>query len=162
MVVPTYNRAESLRRTLDSLVAQDCGADALEVVVSDDGSSVDTHELCDSYRDRLRLRYTYQEDQGYRVAAARNAGARLATAPVLAFLDSGTVAGPGFAAAHLRHHLGGGPTDERLAVVGYTHAYDNLDGASADILRLLAKDPPEVVVARLGDTPQLRDVRHPE
>ncbi|WP_408666841.1 glycosyltransferase, partial [Jatrophihabitans sp.] len=51
VVIPTYNRAELLRRTLDSLIGQDLGRDAFEVLVVDDGSSDGTAELARGYRD---------------------------------------------------------------------------------------------------------------
>src|SRR5579871_3703434 len=96
VVIPTYNRREQLRRTLDSLVAQRFPAAGFEVVVADDGSSDGTGDMVRSFEDRLAVRYWFQEDLGFRAAAARNAGARLATAPILAFLDAGTIAGPDF------------------------------------------------------------------
>lgn len=161
VVIPTYNRMDHLRRSLDSLVEQ-LPIGALEVVVSDDGSSDGTRDVCRSFAGRLRLRYHFQEDRGYRVATARNAGARLATAPILAFLDSGAVAGPQFAAAHLSHHACVEPASARgAAVVGYTYAYD-FAGAPPAVRELLAGPAPRDIVARLGDAPQLRDSRHGE
>src|SRR5207248_10614595 len=112
-----YNRSELLRRTLDSLVAQRFPDGGLEVVVSDDGSSDSTADVAREYAGRLRMRYHFQEDLGFRAGAARNAGARLASAPVLAFLDTGALANPNFARAHLAAHR------RRAAVVGYTHGF---------------------------------------
>jgi hypothetical protein len=129
VIVPTYNRCEQLRRTLDSLAAQRFPAGAFEVVVSDDGSSDGTAEMVREYAGRLRLRYWSQEDQGFRAAAARNAGARLAGAPVLAFLDSGTLAGPDFVHGHLAAH----PAGRRPRVVlGYCRGYGG-DLSSRDL-----------------------------
>src|SRR5713226_2419893 len=114
VIVPSYNRCGLLRQTLESLAGQHFPADDFEVVVADDGSSDGTQAMVASFAGRLRLRYCFQEDQGYRVAAARNAGARLATAPVLAFVDSGTLAGPDFVRGHLAAQA-----REGRAVLGY-------------------------------------------
>lgn len=89
IVIPTYNRAGLLRRTLASLARQ-TGADGdFEVIVADDGSSDDTAAVAGSFGGPFPLRYYHQADEGYRAAAARNGGARLARHEVLLFLDSG-------------------------------------------------------------------------
>lgn len=156
VVIPTYNRCGPLRQTLESLAAQRCDPAGFEVIVADDGSSDDTAAMLGSFAGRLRLRYWFQEDQGYRVAAARNAGAALAAAPVLAFLDSGTLAGPDFIRGHLDAHLGrpGG-----RAVLGYCFGYNPVDDMSW-LERALARLEPAEVVARYRDEPSFRDLRH--
>ena len=80
VIIPTYNRAELLRRTLDSLAGQQLPRTSFEVLVVDDGSSDHTAELVAGYRDRLDLRYFFQPDEGWRVAQARNVGISQATA----------------------------------------------------------------------------------
>jgi validoxylamine A glucosyltransferase len=126
VVVPTYNRAPLLRKTLASLVQQR-NPPPFKVVVADDGSTDDSEQVAAEFRDSLAIRYCYQEDDGYRVAKARNMGAAIASAPILVFLDSGTLAGPDLLAGHLRHHAEhrahpGSPTGGP-AVVGYTYGY---------------------------------------
>jgi glycosyltransferase involved in cell wall biosynthesis len=63
VIVPTYNRSELMRRTLDSLVAQDLLGDRFEVIVVDDGSSDGTAAMVEGYHDRLRLSYFFQDDE---------------------------------------------------------------------------------------------------
>jgi glycosyltransferase involved in cell wall biosynthesis len=156
VVIPTYNRSALLRRTLESLAAQRCDAAEFEVIVADDGSSDDTAAMLESFGGRLRLRYWFQEDQGYRVAAARNAGAALATAPVLAFLDSGTLAGPDFIRSHLEAHEA---ARGECAVLGYCFGYNPVDDMSW-LARALAELSPSEVVRRYRDEPTFRDLRH--
>src|SRR5713226_4428174 len=110
-----------------------------------------------SFAGRVRLRYCFQEDQGYRVAAARNTGARLATAPILAFLDSGTLAGPDFVGAHLAAHVAGGAG---LAVLGYCYGYRPLDQENSVFAAALADAEPADVVERYGSDPSFADIRH--
>jgi glycosyltransferase involved in cell wall biosynthesis len=155
VVIPTYNRCVMLRQTLDSLVAQRFPAAGFEVIVADDGSSDQTAGVAAGYAGRLRLRYCHQDDRGYRAAAARNGGARLATAPVLAFLDTGTLAGPGFVAGHVAAHAGGALT----AVLGYCYGYRPLDDMTW-LTESLAALGPERTVQRFGGDPRFTDVRH--
>lgn len=85
IIVPTYNRAYCLPRTLDSALAQT--HTNLEILVIDDGSTDDTRALLsEKYADEPRVRYLYQENQ--RVAAARNHGLSKAHGDYIAFLDS--------------------------------------------------------------------------
>jgi glycosyltransferase involved in cell wall biosynthesis len=128
VIIPAYNRREMLRQALESLAEQSVHAGEFEVIVADDGSSDGTAELVASC-EGLRPRYHFQEDQGFRVAAARNAGARLARAPLLSFLDAGTVPGPDFVRAHLAAHPADQPPDAGHAVIGYCFGYRPFDGS---------------------------------
>jgi glycosyltransferase involved in cell wall biosynthesis len=54
--LPTYNRARSLRRAIESVLAQDYPN--LELIISDNGSPDDTQAVCGEYRARdSRVRY---------------------------------------------------------------------------------------------------------
>jgi glycosyltransferase involved in cell wall biosynthesis len=121
VVIPTYNRSDKLSKTLETLTEQDIDPSRFEVIIADDGSSDDTADVVKSFAGRLRLKYYFQEDEGFRAGAARNGGARLAAAPLLIFLDSGTLAGPGLVSGHLAVHAAG---EGRRAVIGYCYGYD--------------------------------------
>lgn len=75
-VVPTFNRKDNLFLLLHALCLQ-TDRD-FEVVISDDGSTDGTDLMLLEYRDRLRTRYCWRENKGYRVGLARNEGTRLA------------------------------------------------------------------------------------
>ncbi len=88
VVVPTYNRAHCLPRTIDS-VLQQTHRD-LELIVVDDGSSDGTEPLVARLYGRdPRVRYVRQENRG--VSAARNHGFRLVSGSYVALLDSDDV-----------------------------------------------------------------------
>jgi GT2 family glycosyltransferase len=161
VVIPTYNRVELLRATLTSLADQTLSADAFEVIVADDGSSDPTAEVVRSFASRLTLRYTYQEDRGARAAMARNAGARIAGAPVLIFLDTGTLAGPGFVEGHLALHATQDEAPGSRVVIGYTYGYRPFD-PTPGLAEAVAELPPEAVRRRYGEDPSFQDCRHPE
>jgi glycosyltransferase involved in cell wall biosynthesis len=85
VVVPTFNRAATLRQTLAALEAQDYPD--YEIIVVDDGSTDDTREII--AREFPRVRYVYQANRG--PAAARNRGIVIATGDIIAFTDDDCV-----------------------------------------------------------------------
>lgn len=83
VVIPTYNRADKVGKTIDSALAQTVSD--IEVIVVDDGSSDDTCGVLNAaYGDRIR--YFFQENQG--AGCARNRGIDEARGEWIAFLDS--------------------------------------------------------------------------
>jgi glycosyltransferase involved in cell wall biosynthesis len=155
VVIPTYNRRDKLRQTLETLTKQESPAEEFEVIVADDGSSDDSAEVAASFDGPLRMKYVFQEDLGFRTGAARNAGARLASAPVLAFLDCGTLAGPGFVGGHLAAHSQPG----RRAVIGYCYGY-NAFREEQWVPHSLGTASLTEVVRLNADEPLFQDIRH--
>ena len=83
VIIPTHNRAELLRNTIQTVLAQT--VPNIEVIIADDASRDHTEEMVRSFGDP-RLRYLrHAVNQG--APAARNTGIRAARAPYLAFLD---------------------------------------------------------------------------
>ncbi|GHJ06932.1 hypothetical protein TPA0907_12990 [Micromonospora humidisoli] len=158
VVIPTFNRSRMLRQTLGNLARQRLPTDSFEVIVADDGSSDDTRAVVREAARTLRIRYHFQPDEGYRVGAARNAGAGLATAPILVFLDTGAFVGPDYLAGHLAAHVGG----ERTAVAGYVYGYDIGGVTTPGLSSAAAELPPEQVVARFTGDPSFADTRQPQ
>ena len=94
VVVPTFDRGPQLEPLLTSLLDQDAGALAYEIVVVDNNSTDDTRSIVArvASRDpRGRLRYVFEPRQG--VSYARNTGVAQTTAPIVAFLDDDGVPG---------------------------------------------------------------------
>jgi glycosyltransferase involved in cell wall biosynthesis len=82
IIIPTYNRADLIRETLDSVFAQDFTD--FEVIVVDDGSTDNTAEIIGSYGARIRTFRQANSGPG----AARNLGVSAARGRYVAFLDS--------------------------------------------------------------------------
>jgi glycosyltransferase involved in cell wall biosynthesis len=83
VVIPTYNRAEQVCQSVESVLAQ--SYTDVEIIVVDDGSSDGTEKSLKAiYGDRIR--YFYQANQG--VSMARNKGIVEARGEWIAFLDS--------------------------------------------------------------------------
>ena len=83
VIIPTYNRAATLARAMESALRQ--SYDDLELIVVDDGSTDGTKELVSSFSD-ARVRYVYQENAG--ACRARNRGVEEARGELIAFQDS--------------------------------------------------------------------------
>lgn len=82
VVMPTFNRANCIKESIDSALAQT--SECFEIVVVDDGSSDNTRAVVEAFG--ARVRYVFQENSG--VSAARNAGVEIALGEWIAFLDS--------------------------------------------------------------------------
>ncbi len=82
VIIPTYNRAQRLRKAIDSVLAE--SYQNFELIVIDDGSVDNTAELIDKYN--ADIVYIRQENSG--PAAARNRGIEKARYNLLSFLDS--------------------------------------------------------------------------
>lgn len=83
IVVPTYNRAQTIGHAIESVLAQDFMS--FEVIIIDDGSTDDTPSVIGSFSDP-RLKYFRQPNRER--AAARNAGTKEAIGRYVTFLDS--------------------------------------------------------------------------
>lgn len=95
VIIPTYNRKESLLTTLDSLCQQTWPARKFEVVVVDDGGSDGTGQVAQATFP-FRLVYLSQTNQGS--AAARNHGALQSSGDILVFIDDDVTLHPGYLA----------------------------------------------------------------
>ncbi len=98
VVIPTWNRARLVCEAVESALSQRIGQ--VEVIVVDDGSTDDTaNMLMRDFGSRIHL-LCLPSRRG--VGAARNAGIRLASGELLAFLDSDDLWLPGKLDAELR------------------------------------------------------------
>ncbi|MFZ5892914.1 MAG: glycosyltransferase family 2 protein [Myxococcota bacterium] len=88
VVIPGYNCARYVAETLDSVLAQSYAN--FEVVFVDDGSTDATPDILAGYRDRI----VYRRTANGGLAAARNAGMKLARGEFIAWLDADDVCDP--------------------------------------------------------------------
>ena len=84
VVIPAYNRENTIERCINSVLAQTY--DDIEVIVVDDCSSDSTVDIVESIQDsRIRLE---RLDKNAGAAVARNRGTQLATGDYIAYQDS--------------------------------------------------------------------------
>ena len=94
VVIPVRNGLPWIVDQLEALCGQNFEG-SWELLVSDNGSSDGTQEVVRSYVGRLPLQIVDSHDQPG-IGPARNAGARAASGPLLAFCDADDVVAPGW------------------------------------------------------------------
>ena len=82
VIIPTYNRAWTLKDAVDSVLLQDYPN--IELIIIDDGSEDNTQELLTAYKNEITV--LCQENKG--VSAARNKGIIQSRGRFIALLDS--------------------------------------------------------------------------
>jgi glycosyltransferase involved in cell wall biosynthesis len=103
VVIPTYNRLDTLQYVLPTLLAQDLAPSQYELLVCDSNSTDGTAQLLERVgSDDARVRYLRGAYSGR--AAARNAGITAARAPVVLFNDADILASPDLLSTHLHRH----------------------------------------------------------
>jgi len=113
VVIPTYNRIDTLAQVMPTLLVQDLEPSRYELLVCDSNSTDGTAEhLAKLQAEHPGIRYLPGAYGGR--AAARNAGIAAARSEVVLFNDADILASPDLLSTHLRRHR------ERsgLAVVG--------------------------------------------
>lgn len=93
VIIPTFNRAEIIGQTLDSIINQTYSN--WECLVIDDGSKDETEQLLKSYQQKdPRFRFLKRSDERMKGASTcRNIGIELANGDFLQFLDSDDLLG---------------------------------------------------------------------
>lgn len=105
VMLPTFNRLETLREVLAALERQDAGSGDFEVVVVDDGSTDGTAGFLKKYATVTALNFTggiMAQNGG--PAAARNAGLDLARGNVIVIIGDDIMPPPDFVGRHRRWH----------------------------------------------------------
>ncbi len=92
LIIPVYNRPDEVKELLESLTRQAfCN---YEVIVVEDGSDIPCKDVCDTFADKLPLKYFYKENSG--PGQSRNYGAERAEGEWLIILDSDVVLPDGY------------------------------------------------------------------
>jgi glycosyltransferase involved in cell wall biosynthesis len=85
VIVPTYNAEKTIKKCLDSIMAQKCRH---EVIVVDGQSKDGTREVVRKFKVKLLT------DKGGKIATARNVGLKAAKGDFIAFVDSDVILPP--------------------------------------------------------------------
>ena len=102
VIVTTYNRPDALKVVLEGYLAQT--EHDFELLVADDGSTQETGDLVADFAAHapFPVRHVWQEDRGFRAAAARNRAVAATDADYVIFTDGDCVPVQAFVAQHRR------------------------------------------------------------
>lgn len=104
VIIPTFNRAQTLERALKAFSEQSLNKDDFEVIVVDDGSLDNTEQtVTKAGKDIHHLKYIKQENQGQGIA--RNTGIDYAVGDIIVFSQDDIIVKSTFLMEHLRFHL---------------------------------------------------------
>jgi glycosyltransferase involved in cell wall biosynthesis len=100
VIVTTYNRPDALSLALEGYLSQK--DKDYEVIIADDGSTVETEKIITSYQKKnvIKIRHVWQEDKGFRAAAIRNRAIAETSAEYVIFSDGDCVPLPDFVGQH--------------------------------------------------------------
>ncbi len=102
VVISTYNRPKALDLVLEGLSRQQ--VKARQIVVGDDGSTNETHEVIERWKSRgLPVEHCWHEDRGYRKSVIMNQAVRAVTQSLCIFTDGDCVPLEGFVRDHVRY-----------------------------------------------------------
>src|SRR5262245_47193982 len=109
IIIPTYNHAAHLERSLAFLSSQLPPAEGqgqgFEVIVVDDGSTDETRDVVRAFEQRMKLVYLFRpRDPLSGRARARNLGITESRGERLVFMDAGVVVAPSFMASVMDRH----------------------------------------------------------
>ena len=113
VVIPTYNRLETLEHVIPTMLAQTLPASEFELLICDSNSSDGTREYLENvHAEHPNVRHLPGSYTGR--AMARNAGIDAAQGTVILFNDSDILDDPNLFERHLAHHR----AEKNVAVVG--------------------------------------------
>lgn len=115
-IIPAYNAAATITRTLDSIITQSWGDKTYEIIAVDDASSDNTADIIEQYRkkvnsEELIVKESFEQERdknsitflrqskNQRQGAARNKGLSVAKGKYVAFVDADDIVMPGMVKA---------------------------------------------------------------
>ena len=103
LIITTYNWPESLFLVLLSIKNQTKVPE--EVIIADDGSTAETKEIIDKFQkdSRLNIIHSWQKDNGFRVARARNKAIAKSSGDYIILIDGDIILHPKFIQDHFNN-----------------------------------------------------------
>ena len=156
VIIPTYNRSKLLSYTLDSILNQDIAKTQFEVIVCDDGSTDDTALLVERYKKALNLKYTFQEDNGFRPGSARNKGISISEGDICLFIDTGIILSPNCLSQHINFYSDG---NFDKCALGYVYGIYHEEKSDCELINLIDTNDVESSIQRLQKKSTYHDLR---
>lgn len=116
LIISTYNRPDALKLCLLSAISQSYNAD--EIIIGDDGSTVETSETINEIRrlTTIPIIHVWHEDKGFRLAMMRNKSVAASSGDYIIEIDGDIILHRDFISDHAKlarkgHYLKGGRTN---------------------------------------------------
>ncbi len=130
VIIPTYNRANIIKKVIERLSDQTYPSDKYEVIIVDDGSVDDTERIVRSANASCSLKYFKQERKG--ASAARNHGIKRARGEIIVFIDSDILVNRSFVEDHMGYHH----QQNGIIVRGAVINVENIDNLTNEKMKL--------------------------
>ena len=104
VIIPTYNRADTLALCLQALAKQSVSPETMEIIIIDDGSTDNTEALVSQEKLKIPQNIIYKKQENAGANAARNLAIEMASAPLLFIINDDTIATQDLVARHLTFH----------------------------------------------------------
>ncbi|MCF2487523.1 glycosyltransferase [Dyadobacter sp. CY347] len=104
VIISSYNQSKSIIRIIDLLLQEAAESQmTLDLIIADDGSTQDELQHLYTYiqANDVPARIVWQRDKGFRLAASRNNGLKLAIAEIIIFMDGDCLPNSDFLKQHL-------------------------------------------------------------
>lgn len=92
IIMPAYNRGKEIGKSLESILAQT--DDNYELIIVNDGSTDNTKEVIDAFKEEFGFSFSYHEQQNQGPQVARNNGAKYVHGEYLLFCDGDIIMQP--------------------------------------------------------------------
>jgi glycosyltransferase involved in cell wall biosynthesis len=92
IIIPTYNRCELLRKTIDSFLKINYPVDLLEVIIADNNSTDSTRNMVSEIKEKSKFPIIYHLEEQQGVHYARNSAAKIAKGEFLYYTDDDMIA----------------------------------------------------------------------
>ncbi|MBA5249985.1 MAG: glycosyltransferase [Gammaproteobacteria bacterium] len=101
LIITTYNWADALRLSLQSALNQSILPD--EIIIADDGSSIETKNLVDEFiaNSTVKIIHSWQDDRGFRLARSRNVAIAESSFKYIVIVDGDMILDKDFIKDHI-------------------------------------------------------------
>ncbi len=124
IIIPTYNRADTLINCLKALFDQTCPKN-YEIIIIDDGSTDRTEEVVKEMQKKSPVKLFYFKQRNKGPAAARNLGVKKATGDIVLFVGDDIIAGSDLLLQHILFHRK--YPESMFSILGYVTWYPEIN-----------------------------------